>query len=181
MGILFTKLWEKLMGEQQVKICIVGLDNAGKTTTLYKLHLGETVETQPTIGSNVEEVVYNNIKLQMWDLAGQESSRNSWNIYFSNSQAIILVVDSTDRKRINIVKEELFKMLDNLELKGACILVFANKQDIKGAMTASEVSKALNLQLIKSHDWHIQSCCALTSEGLVDGMNWLVERIKQRQ
>ncbi|KAG2386895.1 hypothetical protein C9374_001930 [Naegleria lovaniensis] len=180
MGILFGKLWERLFGDEQVKICIVGLDNAGKTTTLYKLHLGEVVETQPTIGSNVEEVNYKNIKMQMWDLGGQESLRATWQIYFSNSQGIILVVDSTDRQRISIVKEELFRILECMELKGASILVFANKQDVKGAMSATEVSKALNLQAIKSHDWHIQACSALTGDGLMPGMDWLTERIQNR-
>lgn len=144
----------------------------------FKRHLGEIVETQPTIGSNVEEVNYKNIKMQMWDLGGQESLRATWSIYFAHSQAVILVVDSTDRNRISIVREELFKILECMELKGASILVFANKQDVKGAMSSAEVSKSLNLQNIKSHDWHIQACCALTGDGLEQGMNWLVERIK---
>lgn len=47
------------------KIVIVGLDNAGKTTTLYKLHLGEVVTTHPTVGSNVEELVYKNIRFEV--------------------------------------------------------------------------------------------------------------------
>jgi len=41
--------------------------------------------TQPTIGSNVEEVVYKNIRFQMWDLGGQESLRSSWAIYYMNT------------------------------------------------------------------------------------------------
>lgn len=147
----------------------------------FNRHLGEIVETQPTIGSNVEEVNYKNIKMQMWDLGGQSSLRATWQIYFSNSQGIILVVDSTDRNRISIVKEELFRILECAELKGASILVFANKQDVKGAMSATEVSKALNLQNIKSHDWHIQSCCALTGDGLAPGMDWLTERISSHK
>ena len=43
----------------------VGLDNAGKTTTLYRLHLGEAVVTQPTVGSNVECVQYKNLKFEV--------------------------------------------------------------------------------------------------------------------
>ena len=43
----------------------VGLDNAGKTTTLYKLHLGEAVVTQPTAGSNVEQIHYKNLQFEV--------------------------------------------------------------------------------------------------------------------
>jgi ADP-ribosylation factor-like protein 5B len=118
--------------------------------------------------------VYKNIRFQMWDLGGQESLRSSWAVYYVNTQAIIMVVDSTDRARIHIVRDELAKILATQDLQKAAILVFANKQDLKGAMSAAEVSKALNLHLVKDHDWHIQACCALTGSGLLPGMDWLV-------
>ena len=51
------------------------------------------------------------------------------------------------------------------ELRKAAVLIFANKQDIKGAMSAAEISQQLNLTSIKDHGWHIQGCCALTGEG----------------
>jgi ADP-ribosylation factor-like protein 5B len=64
MGYFLSKLWKKLSRkDQEFKIIIVGLHNAGKTTILYKLALGEVVVTQPTIGSNVEEVQHKNVKL----------------------------------------------------------------------------------------------------------------------
>ena len=65
---------------------MVGLDNAGKTTILYQFLMNEVVHTSPTIGSNVEEVVWNNIHFIMWDLGGQESLRTSWNTYYSNTE-----------------------------------------------------------------------------------------------
>ena len=110
------------------KICLVGLDNAGKTTILYQFLMNEVVHTSPTIGSNVEEVVWNNIHFIMWDLGGQESLRTAWNTYYSNTEFILLVVDSTDRERLSITKEELHKMLQSDELCKASVLVFANKQ-----------------------------------------------------
>lgn len=57
-----------LFGEREVRILILGLDNAGKTTILYKLQVGEVVKTTPTIGFNVETLKYKNIKFQLWDL-----------------------------------------------------------------------------------------------------------------
>ena len=68
------------------KICIVGLDNAGKTTILYQFLMNEVVHTSPTIGSNVEEVVWKNIHFIMWDLGGQDSLRAAWNTYYSNTE-----------------------------------------------------------------------------------------------
>lgn len=106
----------------------MGLDNAGKTTILYQFLMNEVVHTSPTIGSNVEEVVWNNLHFIMWDLGGQESLRTAWNTYYSNTEFILLVVDSTDRERLTITKEELHRMLQSDELSKASVLVFANKQ-----------------------------------------------------
>uniref|UniRef100_A0A4W4DV64 ADP-ribosylation factor-like 8 n=1 Tax=Electrophorus electricus TaxID=8005 RepID=A0A4W4DV64_ELEEL len=158
------------------KVIIVGLDNAGKTTILYQFLMKEVVHTSPTIGSNVEEIVVKNTHFLMWDIGGQESLRASWNTYYSNTEFIILVVDSTDRERLAISKEELYRMLAHEDLRKAAVLIFANKQDMKGCMSAAEISKYLTLSAIKDHPWHIQSCCALTGEGLGQGLEWMTSR-----
>lgn len=58
MGLTVSSLFQRLFGNKQVRILMVGLDAAGKTTILYKLKLGEIVTTIPTIGFNVETVEY---------------------------------------------------------------------------------------------------------------------------
>lgn len=110
-----------------------GLDGAGKTTILYRLQVGEVVTTIPTIGFNVEQVTYKNLKFQVWDLGGQTSIRPYWRCYYSNTDAIIYVVDSADRDRIGISKDELLYMLRvsttdvNLcVLRQMCNLVYCN-------------------------------------------------------
>ena len=92
----------------------------------------------------------------------QSADTNLLPLFF---QFVILVVDSTDRDRLSITKDELHKMMGHEELSKANILVFANKQDVKGCLSAAEISKLLNLQSIRNHGWHIQACCALTGEG----------------
>jgi len=164
---------------QEFKIIIVGLNNAGKTTTLYKLLLDEVVVTKPTIGSNVEEVQYKNIKFVMWDIGGQESLRISWANYYTDTAVIIFVIDSTDRDRLPLSKKEMYNMLKNDRLKNSKLLVLANKNDLKGAMTQAEVSEFLGLTSIKEHDWQIQSCCALTGEGLWEGMDWIAQNVNK--
>ena len=61
MGNLFSNIWQRMLGDTEMRILMVGLDAAGKTTILYKLKLGEVVTPIPTIGFNVEEVHYKNI------------------------------------------------------------------------------------------------------------------------
>uniref|UniRef100_A0A8C3EW94 ARF like GTPase 5A n=3 Tax=Passeriformes TaxID=9126 RepID=A0A8C3EW94_CORMO len=95
-------------------------------------------------------------------------------------QFVIIVVDSTDRERISVTKEELYKMLAHEDLKKAGLLIFANKQDVKECMTVAEISQFLKLTSIKDHQWHIQACCALTGEGLCQGLEWMMSRLKIR-
>lgn len=130
-----------------MRILMVGLDAAGKTTILYKLKLGEIVTTIPTIGKalasstwkafhwsfqgfNVETVEYKNIQFTVWDVGGQDKIRPLWRHYFQNTQGIIFVVDSNDRDRVVEAREELQRMLNEDELRDALLLVFANKQDL---------------------------------------------------
>ncbi|XP_046374946.1 ADP-ribosylation factor-like protein 5B [Haliotis rubra] len=179
MGILFSKLWSLFTNEEH-KVIIVGLDNAGKTTILYQFLMNEVVHTSPTIGSNVEEVVWKNIHFLMWDIGGQETLRSAWNTYYTNTEFIIIVIDSTDRERLSLTKEELTKMMHHEDLRKTSVLVFANKQDIKGCMSAAEISQQLSLTSIKDHVWHIQGCCALTGEGLYQGLEWITNHLKKR-
>ncbi|PFX28613.1 ADP-ribosylation factor-like protein 1 [Stylophora pistillata] len=176
MGGFFSSLFSSLFGQKELRILILGLDGAGKTTILYRLQVGEVVTTIPTIGFNVETVTYKNLKFQ-----GQTSIRPYWRCYYSNTDAIIYVVDSMDRERIGISKQELIAMLEEDELKKAILVVFANKQDIEGAMTASEVSNALGLSALKSRTWSIFKTSATKGEGLDEAMEWLVDSLKSRQ
>ena len=180
MGIIFTSLFRSIFGTKEVRILILGLDNAGKTTILYRLQndSDEPIETIPTIGFNVEVLQYKNIKFQVWDLGGQTSIRPYWRCYYPNTDAIIFVVDSCDTERLGIVKQELMAMLQEEELKDAILLVMANKQDSRGALNAQQISDSLGLSDIKSRQWSIQETSALRGAGLFEGFDWLVTCIK---
>ena len=89
----------RLFGTPEYRFLIVGLDASGKTTILYKLKLGEIVQTIPTIGFNVETVTYKNNYLTLWDVGGCDKMRPLMRHYFQNTQALIFVVDSHDRER----------------------------------------------------------------------------------
>jgi len=153
---------------------MVGLDAAGKTTVLYKLKLGEVVTTVPTIGFNVEEVKYKNLNFQVWDIGGQDKIRSLWRYYYQNSDAVIFVVDSSDRDRIELAAEELSRILQADELKDVSLLVYANKQDLPMALSTQEVAEGMGLtKLNRGRDWHVQGCTAVNGDGLYEGLDWL--------
>eukprot|EP00511_Aplanochytrium_stocchinoi_P000551 CAMPEP_0204843728 /NCGR_PEP_ID=MMETSP1346-20131115/48146_1 /ASSEMBLY_ACC=CAM_ASM_000771 /TAXON_ID=215587 /ORGANISM="Aplanochytrium stocchinoi, Strain GSBS06" /LENGTH=191 /DNA_ID=CAMNT_0051982917 /DNA_START=784 /DNA_END=1359 /DNA_ORIENTATION=- len=181
MGLQIGKIMERLFGKQEMRILMVGLDAAGKTTILYKLKLGEVVTTIPTIGFNVETVDYKNISFTVWDVGGQDKIRPLWRHYYQNTQGLIFVVDSNDRDRVEAAREELHKMINEDELRDAVILVFANKQDLPNAMTAAEVTDKLGLHSLRSRNWYIQATCATTGDGLYEGLDWLSATLKSRK
>lgn len=173
MGLSLSRLFSRLFGKREMRILMVGLDAAGKTTILYKLKLGEVVTTIPTIGFNVETVEFKNISFTVWDVGGQDKIRPLWRHYFSNTHGIIFVVDSNDRERIVDAKEELHRMLGEDELRDAVLLVFANKQDLPNAMSVPEITDKLMLYSIRNRHWYIQSACATAGDGLFEGLDWL--------
>jgi len=188
MGLSFSNLWQRLFGKKEMRILMVGLDAAGKTTILYKLKLGEVVTTIPTIGFNVETVEYKNISFTVWDVGGQDKIRPLWRHYYQNTQGIIFVVDSNDKDRIddssgaeNSAKEELHRMLSEDELRDAVLLVFANKQDLPNAMSVNEITERLGLNQLRGRQWYIQACCATTGDGLYEGLDWLSNTLSKKK
>eukprot|EP01121_Diplochlamys_sp_Union-15-3_P011496 TRINITY_DN3343_c0_g1_i4.p1 TRINITY_DN3343_c0_g1~~TRINITY_DN3343_c0_g1_i4.p1 ORF type:complete len:209 (-),score=30.63 TRINITY_DN3343_c0_g1_i4:125-667(-) len=180
MGGVFAKLFG-LFGNKDVRILILGLDSAGKTTILYQLHCGEIVTTIPTIGFNVETVNYKNVKFQVWDLGGQTSIRPYWRCYYQNTDGIIYVVDSADEDRLSISRNELQAMLQEEELSSVKLLVFANKQDLPGALSVAKVSEELGLSTIKDRQWAIFKSSAVKGEGLYEGLDWLVGALSNKK
>jgi len=178
MGGVFAKLFSSLFGKKEMRILMVGLDAAGKTTILYKLKLGEIVTTIPTIGFNVETVEYKNISFTVWDVGGQDKIRPLWRHYYQNTQGLIFVVDSNDRERAGEAKEELNRMLNEDELRDAVLLVFANKQDLPNAMNAADVTDKLGLHSMRNRNWYIQATCATSGDGLYEGLDWLSSQLK---
>ena len=159
---------------------MLGLDSAGKTTILYKMKLGEVVQSVPTIGFNVDTIEFKNCKLNVWDVGGQDKIRNLWKHYYSNTEGLIFVVDSSDKNRIELARDELHKILAEEEMKDAIVLVFANKQDI-AVMDIKEIIEKLDLQGFRDRKWFCQGTSALSGQGLNEGMNWLVKQLQSKK
>ncbi|QGI68867.1 hypothetical protein CEK26_012825 [Fusarium fujikuroi] len=197
MGGQFSKMMGKIFGSKEMRLLMLGLDAAGKTTILYKLKLGQDVTTIPTVGFNVETVTYKNVKFNVWDVGGQDKIRPLWRHYFSGelqrsrrmesilmlfggagTQGLIFVIDSSDRNRMEEARQELHRIINDREMKDSLLLVFANKQDLAEAMKPQEVTEALQLSKLKDKVWYVVPSCATTGEGLLEGLAWLSNNVK---
>merc|ERR1712166_446653 len=112
-------------------------------------------------------------KLNVWDIGGQKTIRPYWSNYFESSDALVYVIDSSDRRRLEESGSELRELLAEDKLAAIPLLVFANKQDLLQAQKAEEIITAMNLEGIKDRTWTIQAASAKTGEGLQEGMEWL--------
>jgi ADP-ribosylation factor protein 1 len=169
-------------GPKDARIMMVGLDASGKTTILYNLKMGEVIHTIPTIGFNVETVVTPKVRFTVWDIGGQTKIRPLWRYYYQGSQAVIFVVDSSDRERAAEAAEELQMVMQADELRNAHLLVLANKQDLPGAMSVQDLTRQLGLdRLGTSHKWMVQATCAHTGEGLYEGLEWLSGALRNQK
>uniref|UniRef100_A0A2K5DBJ6 ARF like GTPase 3 n=1 Tax=Aotus nancymaae TaxID=37293 RepID=A0A2K5DBJ6_AOTNA len=148
-GLLSILRKLKSAPDQEVRILLLGLDNAGKTTLLKQLASEDISHITPT------QVTRSGFYISKW-LGGKK----------------IYVIDSADRKRFEETGQELAELLEEEKLSCVPVLIFANKQDLLTAAPASEIAEGLNLHTIRDRVWQIQSCSALTGEGV---QNWVVK------
>ncbi|RLM98945.1 ADP-ribosylation factor-like protein 2 [Panicum miliaceum] len=119
--------------------------------------------------------------LNIWDVGGQKTIRSYWRNYFEQTDGLVWVVDSSDVRRLDDCRAELHNLLKEERLAGASLLVFANKQDIQGALKPAEIAKVLDLAAMeKSRHWQIVGCSAYTGDGLLQGFDWLVQDVASR-
>ncbi len=181
MGGKLSTLWKLMFSKRDVRVAMIGLDAAGKTTVLGQLKFGETQTTIPTIGFNVDTVEYKNLKMNVYDVGGQERLRPLWRHYYTNCDAIIFVVDSADRERIKVAAAELHNALSDDQLRHASVLVYANKQDMPNAVPPSELQELLKLRDLRSRKWFVQGATATNGRGLFEGLDWLSENLPKEQ
>ncbi|XP_063066247.1 ADP-ribosylation factor-like protein 3 [Engraulis encrasicolus] len=181
MGLLSVLRRFKNTPEQEVRILLLGLDNSGKTTLLKQLASEDISHITPTQGFNIKSVASQGFKLNVWDIGGQRKIRPYWRNYYENTDLLIFVIDSADRKRFEETAEELGELLDEDKLSMIPMLIFANKQDLMTAASPAELAEGLKLHSIRDRIWQIQPCSALSTEGVQDGMVWLCKNIPTRR
>ncbi|CAK0783302.1 hypothetical protein CVIRNUC_006501 [Coccomyxa viridis] len=182
---LLYGLWEYVFRKEELRVLILGLDKAGKTTLLEKLKelcTGEPgLDPQsivPTVGLNVGRLEAHHALLLFWDLGGAAGLRSIWDKYYADSHALIYVVDSTRPARFEEARGALFKALGSRELFGVPLLVLANKQDLQDAQPPEAMQQMLGLDDLKQ-TFRVQDVSALTGDGLRAGLQWLVDQIRK--
>lgn len=130
--------------------------------------------------SLVGKIDIGHVRLNFWDLGGQEELQSLWDKYFAESHAVIYIVDSSDTERIDESKDAFEKMISNAQLQGVPLLVLANKQDLQECMTVPSVKQVFfeTSEKFGGRDCNIMGISALKGEGVREGILWLVESIK---
>jgi len=164
--------------DKEVRILMLGLDNSGKTSILKRLSEEDITHIMPTQGFNIKSLLHEGFKLNVWDIGGQKTIRPYWKNYFENTDCLIYVVDSSDRRRLDESRDELHELLEEDKLSGIPVLIFANKQDLMNAVPEEEIVESMGLMEIKDRTFSIQPCSAKTGEHLQEGLEWAVKQIQ---
>ena len=178
----------------KVRVICVGLDNSGKSTIINYLKPKKVVsapralcpqsgrappptrecgvwqkaetEVVPTVGFSVEDFTKGNLSFTVFDMSGQGRYRNLWEHYYKDCGGIIFTVDSTDKIRLCVARDELLTLLNHVDLKNVPIVFFANKMDLPTALTPVECVQQLELDKILDKPWHIACAGAPTAHAL---------------
>jgi signal recognition particle receptor subunit beta len=90
------------------------------------------------------------------------------------------VVDSNDTERIDLANAEIHKLLAADELRDACVLILANKQDLRNSLSPAELMEKLQLDKMRFRESYVQGCVATSGEGLYEGLDWLSKTLTKR-
>ena len=163
-----------------MRVLVLGLDNAGKTTITRKLANESLATIPPTLGFNITTLAMGDYTLHLWDVGGQSTLRAYWKNYFDATDAVVWVVDSSDALRMKQCRDEMWGLLAEERLIGASLLIFANKQDVEGCLSMEEIRDILGLNSIKDRNWKIIKSSAMTGEGLLEGFEWIISEAEKR-
>jgi ADP-ribosylation factor related protein 1 len=152
MYTLLSGLYKYVTQKDEYFILILGLDNSGKSTYLEQVKtkfcndykMMNPAKITSTVGCNIGRVDINHVRLNFWDLGGQEELQSLWDKYYAESHAIIYMIDSCDRERLEESWVAFDKMIGNEQLAGLPLLVACNKQDLDDCMTVPEIKRVFN-------------------------------------
>lgn len=179
--MVLHKILRKVRREDKnIRILVLGLDNAGKTTVIRTLN-GEDVDSvAPTLGFKITSFSFDPFTLNIWDVGGQRSLRTYWKNYFESTDGLVWVVDSADTEKLTTCAAELHDLLKEERLAGASLLVLANKVDLEGALSCDKLEAPLDLKSIKTHDWALYPVSAVKGQHVMEAFEWLITNIANR-
>ncbi|XP_005799626.2 ADP-ribosylation factor-like protein 13A isoform X1 [Xiphophorus maculatus] len=172
---------------RKVTILVVGLDKAGKTSSIRgMLRVPTGVDAGPTHGCIKNELRVENYLVTLLDAGGSVESRGAWRELYGEAHGVIFVVDSSDRQRMKEARDVLADLLKQPRVAGKPILVLANKQDKMNALLGSELIEILSLEKLVNQSrslCHIEPCSALmdlrrwSDRKTLRGLRWLLRAV----
>ena len=183
---LLSGLYKHFNQKEEYNIIILGLDNAGKTTLLEKIKSTYSNQStlspdkiNPTVGLNIGKIDIGHTRLNFWDLGGQKELRRIWKKYYTECHAIVFVVDSTDRERLEEVKDTFATIVSEDLVDGVPILMLGNKQDVDNSLPVQDIKEIFNPIAINlgARDSSVLGVCAITGTGITESIDWLQLRM----
>jgi len=187
-GQLGMWLRSKLFPRRQLRVLLLGLDAAGKSTLLARLRLGDDAPecSVPTIGHDVECFEHGETLYTLYDVGGQRRLRGQWERYFGSGEAfcapndrvsgVVFVIDAADHARLAEAKEELHRLIAEPRLQGIPLLILANKLDLPAAMPVEDLASTLAVRPSDLPDGarcEVRGACTLRGEGVIGALEWI--------
>lgn len=176
------------LANKKAKLLFLGLDNAGKTTLLHMLRDNKLIQHTPTRNPTSEELRMGNIMFTTLDLGGHKEARKLWKDYYQSVDAVVFLVDASDKERIEESKRELDTLLGDEEMRVVPIMCLGNKVDKPGALSEPQLRDALGLIYTTGKDMHsplspgtrpveVFMCSIAERQGYAEGFRWLSQYI----
>eukprot|EP00899_Mesostigma_viride_P020478 jgi/Mesvir1/28431/Mv15856-RA.1 len=171
-----------LFFKQEMELCLIGLQNAGKTSFVTVVSTGGYNEDMiPTVGFNMRKVTKGNVTIKVWDLGGQPRFRSMWERYCRGVNCIVYVVDAADHGSLRASATELHELMEKPSLQGIPLLVLGNKIDLPNALNVDQLIEKMNLKQIKNREvcCYCISCKNTTNIDIT--LEWLTKHSRSRK
>uniref|UniRef100_A0A8C1N8X7 ADP-ribosylation factor-like 8Bb n=2 Tax=Cyprinus carpio TaxID=7962 RepID=A0A8C1N8X7_CYPCA len=156
--------------------------SSGKTTFVNVIASGQFNEDMiPTVGFNMRKVTKGNVTIKIWDIGGQPRFRSMWERYCRGVNAIVYMVDSADREKVEASRNELHNLLDKPQLQGIPVLVLGNKRDLPSALDEKQIIEKMNLSAIQDREICCYSISCKEKDNIDITLQWLIQHSKSRR